>query len=98
MSDPESKAQALGDNPKLLEKYIRSQVRLLNQPYRDLFRHGATFNMEGRYLESALGRYRLQWRIRPRQDEPVSDTNQQTSVGSTVLVVVHPDPNIPPSL
>lgn len=88
MQSLEDKAEAVGANSKSLLKQLNSAKSCLAVQWVKTFKN-ARFDKENRRLISTCGCYALQWQLRNKPDEPESYENQQTSVGTVVLLQIH---------
>ena len=83
----EDKARAFGESWTKVQKTLRSARGLLRNDYRSKFKD-ATFDKGKRRMVSADGTMALQWMLRSHPDKPVDYNNQQTSVGTVILVTL----------
>lgn len=84
MTENESKAFAIGNNPKLLQKRLNDAKVVLTTEARGLFSHGK-FDFNTKSLLSNDGKYKLQWALRLFPGRPESYENQQTSIGTVTF-------------
>jgi len=83
----EDKARAFGKSWTKVQKALHSARGLLHNDYRSKFKD-ATFDKGKRRMVSADGTMALQWMLRSNPDKPIDYNNQQTSVGTVVLVTL----------
>jgi len=85
----EQKAIEVGKDRKRLLKQLKETKAVLDRAYALLFSKN-TYDFENQRLVSDSGRFALQWRVRHKPDQPESYENQQTNVGTVVLVQLTP--------
>jgi len=83
MTRLEEKAITIGQNRTKLKKRLMEAKSMLNNEARKLFKN-SKFDFEN---EKLIGDgYSLQWRVREDPNKPESYENQQTSVGTVVII------------
>lgn len=83
--DKEARALFVASNRALLRKRLNDAKACLLPQYGSLFT-GAKFDFAGKRLICANGKYALQWLTRERPDQPEDYDNQQTNIGTCVLI------------
>jgi len=80
----EDLSNAVGRNRIQLKSRLMHARAVLRREYRKYFT-SPVFDFEKKRLVGTDG-YALQWRVRERPDQPESYENQQTCIGTVVLV------------
>lgn len=73
----------MGSPARLLKRLLDAKACLTDELRTEFRVYG--FDVAEKRLYSATGRYFLEYRVRPRPDDPESYTNQQTSMGCVVF-------------
>jgi hypothetical protein len=81
----EDKAKLVGDNPKQLEHELRDHVSVLNGK-EERKQSNWKLDLFHKRLVYKDGVHSIQWKVRMHPELPESYNNQQTSVGSTVML------------
>ncbi len=81
----EQKARTVGGNSKLLAIRLKAARSCLTNECKAYFKSGR-FDYANKRLVSECGQYDLQWSVRDYPKTPISYENQQTSIGSVILI------------